>query len=134
MTQPQAPAHPDTSRQPSAMRLYTSTHRQWTVVHIHGQVDLTTYAQLRSQLIALISAGQRHLILDLKGVDFLDSTGLAVLVTARHRIRSHDGDLRLVATNERVLLPLRITGLLGAFCLHPDLTHALTGSDRERPG
>jgi anti-sigma B factor antagonist len=130
----EAPADPSTARRPPDLSLRTSTHRQWTVVHVHGHVDLTTSAQLRSELIALINSGRHHLILDLDGVGFLDSTGLAVLVTALHRIRSHEGVLQLVATNERVLLPLRITGLLGAFCLHPDLARALTGTEHERPG
>ncbi|MGH3898460.1 MAG: STAS domain-containing protein [Pseudonocardiaceae bacterium] len=44
-------------------------------------------------------------------VDFLDSAGLGVLVAGLKRVRAHDGSLRLLCTQERILKIFRITGL-----------------------
>ena len=101
------------------------TEDRYAVVHIAGDVDMSSSAQLRARLIDLIDAGQHHLILDLDHVDFLDSTGLAVLVATAHRLRARGGSLCLVSSRDAVLLPLRITGLAPAFTIHAALADAL---------
>lgn len=112
------------------LSILTRREEPWTVVHVAGELDLFTAPQLRARLVDLINEGQHQLILDLEHVDLLDSTGLAVLVATLRRIRAHHGDLLLVCTSDRVLKPLRLTGLLGVFALHPDVARALTGADR----
>ena len=54
----------------------------------------------------------------MEGVDFLDSTGLGVLVGGLKRVRAHEGTLRLVCTQERILKIFRITGLTKVFPIH----------------
>ena len=54
----------------------------------------------------------------MEGVEFLDSTGLGVLVGGLKRVRAHDGSLRLVCTQERILKIFRITGLTKVFPIH----------------
>ncbi len=58
------------------------------------------------------------MIVNLEGVDFLDSTGLGVLVGALKRVRAHEGSLRLVCTQERLLKIFRITGLAKVFPIY----------------
>src|SRR5207248_3567674 len=49
-------------------------------------------------LFRSVSQGSHQVVVDLEGVDFLDSTGLGVLVGGLKRLRSHDGDMILVCT------------------------------------
>ena len=64
------------------LRTQVSELAGWTVVTVYGEVDVATSPQLREQLIRLVSDGRVRLVLDLEGVDFLDSTGLTVLLHA----------------------------------------------------
>jgi len=79
-----------------------------------------TAPQLREQVVQLVDGGVRHMIADLRGVDFLDSTGLGALVGSLKRLRTHDGSFKVVASGGRILRIFQITGLTRAFlrCTH----------------
>ena len=77
--------------------------------------------------IELVGEEQYHIIVDLEGVDFLDSTGLGVLVGGLKRLRSHEGDLVLVCTQSRILKVFEITGLTKVFSIY-DSVDAAVGS------
>ncbi|HVV77390.1 MAG TPA: STAS domain-containing protein [Mycobacteriales bacterium] len=101
-----------------------------TVVAVSGEIDVYTAPKLREHLIDLVASGQYQLIVDLEAVDFLDSTGLGVLVGGLKRVRSHDGSLDLVCSQDRILKIFRITGLTKVFAIHASIGEALAaGSD-----
>jgi len=70
-------------------------------------------------------AGDRLVVLDLTGLEFIDSTGLGVVVAVLKRARTLGADLRLVISRERVRAPFRITGVDGLLPVHDDLASAL---------
>lgn len=94
------------------------------VVAVRGQIDFYTAHNLRDLLTGFVDAGELHLIVDLEGVEFLDSTGLGVLVGALKRVRASDGSLQLVCSEERLLKIFRITGLDKVFLIHPSVEAA----------
>jgi anti-sigma B factor antagonist len=85
------------------------------VVDVEGEIDIYTAPRLRELLIDLAGKGNHQLIVNLDKVDFLDSTGLGVLVGGLKRVRPHDGSLDLVCTQERILRIFKITGLTEVF-------------------
>ncbi len=99
----------------------------YTVLSVKGEVDVYTAPRLREKLVELVSEGHRKVVVDLEGVDFLDSTGLGVLVGGLKRLRSHGGDLMLVSTQARILKVFEITGLTGVFRISSSVEEA-TGS------
>ncbi len=95
------------------------------VIDVGGEIDISTAPRLRELLIDLISKDNYQLIVNLERVEFLDSTGLGVLVGGLKRVRAHDGSLDLVCTQERILKIFRITGLTKVFGIHETVDQAI---------
>jgi anti-sigma B factor antagonist len=89
-----------------------------TIVAVGGEIDVYTAPKLRDKITELVGAGAYRLVIDLEAVEFLDSTGLGVLVGGLKKVRAHDGFLRLVCTQDRLLKIFRITGLAKVFDIH----------------
>ena len=89
-----------------------------TVVTVGGEIDVYTAPKLRDKITELVNAGHHDLLVDMEKVEFLDSTGLGVLVGGLKKVRAHDGSLDLVCTQERLLKIFRITGLAKVFVIH----------------
>jgi anti-sigma B factor antagonist len=111
------------------LTLTTREEGDRTVVVVGGEIDVYTAPKLREQLVDLVNAGRYHLVIDMEAVDFLDSTGLGVLVGGLKRVRAHDGSLRLVCTQERILKIFRITGLTKVFPIHDTVDEAVSQQD-----
>lgn len=96
----------------------------YAVVDVNGEIDVYTAPKLREKLIELVSEGSYDVIVNLEGVDFLDSTGLGVLVGALKRVKAHDGSLSLVCTQDKILKIFKITGLTKVFSIHASVEEA----------
>jgi anti-sigma B factor antagonist len=81
------------------------------VVHLHGEVDLCTAPQLVDTLGRLIDEGERHLVVDMEQMQFIDSTGLNVLVAARGRVQELGGELRVRRPTRSTRRVLDVAGL-----------------------
>jgi anti-sigma B factor antagonist len=108
------------------LRLELSERAGWSVLQVGGEVDVATAPRLREQLIKLVNDQRFRVVVDLGGVDFIDSTGLGVLIGALKRLRSHDGRLDLVIDDPRVLKVFDITGLDQIFTIHPTVELAVS--------
>ena len=105
-----------------------------TVITVNGEIDVYTAPSLRERLNELVASGHYDLVVDMGGVEFLDSTGLGVLVGGLKRVRSHEGTLRLVCSQEKILKVFRITGLTKVFPIHASLEEALAAESADAPG
>jgi anti-sigma B factor antagonist len=99
------------------------------IVEAAGEIDVYTAPKLREQLAQLVDAGKYDIVVDLQKVEFLDSTGLGVLVGGLKRVRQHEGTLRLVCNQERILKIFRITGLTKVFPIYDDAATAVAADD-----
>lgn len=100
----------------------------FTILAVKGEVDIQTAAQLLSQLDELENLGKHRLVVDLEGVEFLDSSGLRVLVDRHKRLRSVDGDLALVCTRPRILRVFEITALTRLFSIYSSVDEAISAA------
>ena len=107
-----------------------------TVVSVGGEIDVYTAPKLRDKITELVGAGNYKLVadgryrivIDMEGVEFLDSTGLGVLVGGLKKVRAHDGTLELVCNQDRLLKIFRITGLAKVFPIHGSAESALAAT------
>jgi anti-sigma B factor antagonist len=102
------------------------------VLRVGGEIDLNTAPQLRERIRDLALKGAVHQIVDLGGVDYLDSTALGVLVGGLKRLRAHEGSMMLVIGAERILRIFRITGLTKVFPLYSTVAAALAADEHWR--
>jgi anti-sigma B factor antagonist len=115
------------------LSLSTYTVGDHTVLEVGGEVDVYTAPRLRERLIELVEGGARNVVVDLSRVEFLDSTGLGVLVGALKRLRAVNGTLGLVCAHERLLKIFRITALDRVFALYDSVEAATSGGGAD-PG
>lgn len=90
-----------------------------------GEVHVSTAPELSERLNAAIAAGRTRLVLDFTEVEFIDSTGLSVLLNALRRLTRRQGALALVCTNPTVLRLFEITRLDATFDIVPTRDEAL---------
>ena len=96
-----------------------------TVVTVGGEIDVYTAPKLRDKITELVNAGSHALVIDMEKVEFLDSTGLGVLVGGLKKVRAHDGSMELICSQDRLLKIFRITGLAKVFTIHDSAAAAL---------
>jgi anti-sigma B factor antagonist len=102
------------------------------VLRVNGEVDVYTAPTLRKRVLDLVAKGTVHIIVDMTGVAFLDSTGLGVLVGGLKGVRAQDGSLTLVVSAERILRIFRITGLDHVFPPRSSIPEAVAASPHWR--
>lgn len=88
-----------------------------------GALDMASATEMKLQ--DYLNAGKTRLVLDLEGVEYIDSAGLGEIVRAMKRAREVGGDLRLWGLREDVLRIFEITGLNKAFAIYPTREEAV---------
>jgi anti-sigma B factor antagonist len=80
-------------------------------VALDGEIDISNCPAIRRLLMAVISGGNIHLVIDMSGVTFIDATGIGALVAAANQARAAGGGLSLLAPSRQVQRLLDILGL-----------------------
>ncbi len=103
----------------------TGTVGDASLLSLRGEIDVYTAPRLRQAIIDLVEGGATRIVVDMEKVDFLDSTGLGVLVGGLKRVRVKDGSLSIVTTQDKILKIFDITGLSRVFDIHPSVDAAV---------
>src|SRR3954464_10565270 len=94
------------------------------VVAVTGEIDLFTAPEFKQRGSAPIDAGRTHVIVDLTETTFSDSSALGVLRGAPRRLRRLEGLLVIVCSNDAIVKPFRLTGLVSVFPIVSTLDEA----------
>jgi anti-sigma B factor antagonist len=107
------------------MEIGTMDYKRCSVVTVSGRVDSNTAPEFEGVLRKVIEGGQRNVVLELSGVDFMSSAGLRGMVSSLKACKSGGGDLVLAALSDRVSEVLKLAGLVSLFGLYADVTAAV---------
>lgn len=107
---------PETDALPEFVCESTVTGREATV-RVRGELDLATAPVLDRELLAVLGSDVAALTLDLHGVGFLDSSGIASLIAARRESRSRDVTFALVNVTRQCRMTIQLSGLSELFGL-----------------
>jgi len=80
---------------------------------------------LRDLVLQNVDSGHKNIVLNLAGINYIDSTGLGELVSSYRLVKSQDGELKLMNLNKKVSDLLQITRLYAVFDIHNDEAQAV---------
>ena len=95
----------------SHFRLEVRNEGRSTVISVRGELDLASSPALQEELDRVAASDSQMLIIDLRELDFMDSTGLSVLVRAHQRIEEQGRQLAMVKGPQQVQRLLSLTGV-----------------------
>lgn len=96
------------------------------VIRVKGEIHTTTAPAFSERLNESIARGKTGLVLDLTGVEFIDSTGLSVLLNGLRRVTRARGQMVIACANPTVLRLFEITKLDATFDILPSCDEAIT--------
>jgi len=88
-------------------------------VSLVGDLDAEGGAIVRRAIAGMIEAGSIDVMVNLDGVGFLDSSGLAGLISSLRFARERGGDVRIETSNARIRRVMEVTALSRVFKLQP---------------
>ena len=97
------------------------------LVHVEGEIDMFTSPNLRDTLLPFFKPETPAVIVDLSGVTFMDSSGIATLVEGLQWSKKEGRKFILAGLGETVFNALSLTKLDNVFSIEPDANAALEG-------
>lgn len=107
------------------MEVHVRNQPDATVIQVRGEVDLYTSPGLRRAIVEATSARAPVVVVDLAGVSYMDSSGVATLVEGLQFSRGYGGAFRLAALGETVRQVFKFAKLEKVFEIHADAEGAL---------
>ncbi len=96
-----------------------------TVVEVTGPLIVANRQELKDKVLAELEGGARRFVIDFEETDYIDSSGLGVLVSLSKRIREVGGELRLARLSQDLQTLFELTKLDTLFQIGSDLDEAL---------
>jgi anti-sigma B factor antagonist len=108
------------------LKLEIKKEQGYTHIIVHGEVDLYNANELKDKVhMSTDRAASQNIIIDLKDVDYIDSTGLGIMIGIKRRTTENGGKLILVLYSDRINKLFEITGLNKIFTIARSFEAAL---------
>lgn len=103
------------------------------IVRVRGEIHVSTAPEFTQRLTAAIESGKTAVVLDMSEVEFIDSTGLSVLLNGLRLVTQMHGRMAIVCTNPTVLRLFQITSLDDTFDIFGDRAAAIAHVVQDGP-
>ncbi len=108
------------------LKVEVSEENAKSIVGLSGEIDAYTAPQLKESLLPLTRIESQLVEVNLEDVNYMDSTGLGVFISALKSTKENNSHLKLVNLQDRVLRLFKITGLDEII----DITTAIRGANQ----
>jgi anti-sigma B factor antagonist len=103
------------------------------VLDLQGELDTYSCPSLREMIVQLVDAGKKQILLNMEGVEYIDSAGLGTLVGGLKRASENGGKLKIFNANSQIQKVFNITGLVRVFEQFDSEEEALASFSSETP-
>ena len=90
------------------------------VISVSGEVDLYNVSELKRALFSVTDGSYSSVVVDLKDVNYMDSSGIGALVAGQKKMRAHNGKFALINIHDDVLNILKLATLDRFFTIYED--------------
>jgi len=108
-----------------SVQIHTAKEGNGTVVQLQGKVDATSAPSVEQALVGVIEQGEKRLVIDCAGLDFISSAGLRSLLLAVKKMKAAGGGIALAALQPNVKEVFDISGFSALFTIHGSKADAL---------
>jgi anti-anti-sigma factor len=108
------------------MELKTKKEGKVQIIHLEGRLDVHLSLEIEQFINTLIDDGEKYLLFDLEGVQYLSSSGLRIFIAAMRRVKGLDGSIKLANMSESVKKIFKVVELIDLFEIYPSINKALT--------
>jgi anti-sigma B factor antagonist len=109
-------------------------HPSHTVIRVTGYIDISTSPRLRDRILEVAADQPAIVLVDLGAIEFLDSSGLGVILNGWKRLHAQGGTLAVISPQSRITKIFEITALNLSIDLYPTVEEALAGLVEEEQG
>ncbi len=99
--------------------------KETAVLSLAGELDVANVAQVREAALKLLAGETKHLVVDVSSLEYIDSSGLGMLIGLVKRQKESGGTLAIAGVRPRVMRVWEITGLQQIFTRYDDVAAAL---------
>ena len=110
------------------MQIYTSKEKDNLVMEVQGRLDAVTSGKLEEECQSWIDRGEKTMVMDLGGVDYISSAGLRAILILSRKLNGNGGEIRFCCLKGMVQEVFSISGFNSLFPVFPSLTEALGNS------
>jgi anti-sigma B factor antagonist len=110
------------------MQIFSTKENDNLVLELKGRLDAVTSAKLEEEGEAWIDRGERAIVMDLGGVDYISSAGLRTILVLARKLNGSGGQIRFCGLRGMVQEVFSISGFNSLFPVFPSLTEALVQS------
>jgi anti-sigma B factor antagonist len=107
------------------MKIEIKDYQGIKVIALSGEIDMYTSPALREEMMGLINKRVTPLLVDLDGVSYIDSSGIATFVEGLKRMMSYGGRLKLIGLLEGVKEIFKFSKLVRVFEIYGSFEDAL---------
>ncbi len=94
----------------AAMQMTTDVSEEVTILSLDGDLNATNSRDVESYLSNIIDEGNRKLLINLDGLNYISSAGLRVMLMANKKLKNAEGELKLCGLNDTVKEVFEIAG------------------------
>ncbi|MCX6934608.1 MAG: STAS domain-containing protein [Verrucomicrobia bacterium] len=108
-----------------SVQIHTTKESNGTIVQLQGRVDATSAPSVEQALAGVIDQGEKRLVIDCAGLEFISSAGLRSLLLAVKKMKASGGVIALAALQSNVKEVFDISGFSALFTIHAATADAL---------
>ena len=96
-----------------------------TVLELSGRLDTSNYESFSEELFMKLEEGEKYIVMDMEGLEYISSSGLRVFLAALKKMRAENGDIALCCMNDKINEVFNISGFSSLFKVYVSLNDAV---------